>query len=489
MEMPQVKLPDQKMLIDGELVDAVDARTYDNLNPATEETLGSVPDAGALDVERALAAARRSFDEGRWANDVGFRQECIRQLQNQLRKDIDRIRAAHTAETGMPVMLALGIGVDGPIESLSYYADLIGDFEWSRELPSKHIIVGPARRRIRKEPAGVVSAITPWNFPFQLNLTKIGATLAAGCSVVLKPAPDTPWSGTLLAAAVAETDIPAGVLNIVTTSDNTVAELMTTHPDVDHITFTGSTATGRRIMRNAAETIKRISLELGGKSAMIVLDAPMLEAAVGMAVGHACSHGGQGCACLTRLLVPNSLLERANEIAQAVADQIPYGDPTDPNNIMGPLINKTQYDKVLSYMEIGRREGTLLTGGGAATQFEKGYFVQPTVITRVDNSSTIAQQEIFGPVSVIIGFDDDDDAIQIANDTQYGLSGAVVCSDLERAGAVANQLRTGTVGVNLAQWFDPESPFGGYHQSGIGREGGPEGLEEFLETKTVSYPG
>jgi aldehyde dehydrogenase (NAD+) len=481
-------IPEQKMLIAGELVEAGSGARYDNVDPATEEVICTAPDAGPEDVERAITAARTAFDEGRWATDVAFRQRCLRQLQEQLRKDVELIRSAHTAETGMPVSLAMGIGVDGPIETLSYYTDMIGDFEWERSLPTKEIMGGPARRVVRKEAAGVVSAITPWNYPFQLNITKLAASLAAGCTVVLKPAPDTPWSGTLLGAAAAETELPPGVLNVVTTSDNAVAERLTTHPAVDQITFTGSTATGRRIMRNGAETIKRVSLELGGKSASIVLDDALLQLAVGMTAGGVCMHAGQGCALQTRLLVPHGLMDQAAEMAAGMLGQLPYGDPTDATNMMGPVINRSQYDKILGYLEIGKADGRLVTGGGAATQFDRGYWIQPTVFADIPVTSRLAQEEIFGPVLVIIGFDDDDDAVRIANDSTYGLSGGVYAGDVDRAMAVANRLRTGTIAVNGAQWFDVESPFGGYKQSGLGREWGPEGLEDFLETKTVSFP-
>jgi aldehyde dehydrogenase (NAD+) len=483
-----MKLSDQKMLIDGELVGAAGGREYGNVNPATEELIGTAPDAGVEDVEKAVAAARRAFDTSPWATDVAFRRECLLQLQAGLLKEADRIRPAHTAETGMPISIASGMGVDGPIANLSYYPELITGFEWQRHLPAKNIMGGEARRVVRKEPAGVVSAITPWNFPFQLNLTKIGAALAAGNTVVLKPAPDTPWSGTMLAAVAAETDLPPGVLNIVTTSDNSVAEVLTTHHEVDHVTFTGSTATGRLVMRNASGTIKRVSLELGGKSAMIVLDEEMLQTAVGTATMGVCVHAGQGCVLLTRLLVPRALMGRAAELAGAMIAQVPYGDPTDPSVLMGPVINRSQYDNVLRYIERGKSDGRLVTGGGPATQFEHGYFVQPTVFADVPNSSPLAQEEIFGPVLVIIGFEDDDDAVRIANDSQYGLSGGVLAGDADRAMNVAGRLRTGTVAVNNTHWYDPESPFGGYRQSGLGREWGPEGLEDFLETKTISYP-
>jgi len=477
------------LLIDGELVPATGNKTYDNINPATEEVIGSAPDASAADMQAAILAARKAFDAGDWANDPGLRRESLLRFQQILRSQVEVLRPRLIAESGMPLPIALGIGVDPGIEYLSHYLDVYDKLEHEKALALKTVHGAPVRRTVRREPVGVVAAITPWNVPFELNLRKAGAALAVGCTVVVKPAPETPWSATFLAAAAAEAGIPAGVFNVVTTSDNSVAEILTSHVAVDQVAFTGSTATGRKIMANGAATVKRISLELGGKSAAIVLDDADLQAAVAGTAGGVCALSGQGCTHLTRLLVPHRLMAEATEIAKATMESMPYGDPLDANHIMGPLISARQRERVLGYMELGKQEAKLVTGGGAAAQFERGYFVQPTVFTDVPNSARIAQEEIFGPVLSIIGYHDDEDAIRIANDSIYGLSGAVFSPDEQRATSVANRLRTGTVSINGASWFDVDSPFGGYKQSGLGREFGDEGLEDFMEIKTVALPG
>ena len=348
----------------------------------------------------------------------------------------------------------------------------------------------PAVRHALKEPIGVVGAITPWNYPVQINLAKAIPALAAGNTVVLKPAPDTPWSATLMGQLIAEkTDLPAGVINIVTSSDHQVGEALATDARVDMVSFTGSTATGRRIMEVGAPTIKKVFLELGGKSASIALDDADLAAAAGGPCFQVCMHGGQGCATTTRLLVPKDRLDEAVEIAKATLESIPVGDPFDPGTMMGPLINARQRDRVLGYVKKGIDEGgTVVTGGGRPAAQPKGYYVEPTLIVGVDNSTAIAREEIFGPVLVVIPYDGEDDAVAIANDTPYGLSGAVFSATNEHALDVARRLRTGTVSVNGGMWYGPDVPFGGYRQSGIGRESGREGFEEYLEIKSVAWP-
>ncbi|UGQ11008.1 aldehyde dehydrogenase family protein [Yinghuangia sp. ASG 101] len=479
----------EHMLIDGELVTAARGRRFDNVNPATEEVIGSVPDADAADVERAIGAARRAFDTTRWSTDTEFRRRCLVQLRDGLRAEAENLRAMVVAETGSPVLLTHAIQLDDPIGFIDHWIDLLADFEFERELPVKDIMGVPTKRVVRREAAGVVAAITPWNYPFYLNICKVTSALAAGCTVVLKPAPETPWNALALGRVAQEhTDIPPGVLNIVTTSDNSVAQILAEHPDIDAVSLTGSTETGRKVMAAAAKTVKRVTLELGGKSAAVLLDGADIAGVVPVLAGGLCAHAGQGCAALARLLVPRNRLEEAVAVAAATMEHIPWGDPTDPGNIMGPVVSARQRDRVQHYYELARRDGTIAVGGRPVTGFERGYYVEPTVITGVDPKAPVAQEEIFGPALVVLPFDDEDDAVRIANGTPYGLSAAVFSADEDRSMAVARRFRAGTVGVNGGNWFDTGSPFGGYGQSGLGREWGTEGLEEFLEVKTVATP-
>ena len=476
------------MLIGGELVGAAGGATFDNIDPATEEVIGAVPDAGTADVDWAVAAARRAFDTTTWSTDAALRRECLSQLRAALRKNADAIRPLIVAETGSPVMLTHSVQLDAAVEFIGHYIDLLGDYEFERPLPARPD-APEGRRIVRREAAGVVAGITAFNYPVFLNLGKMSAALAAGCTFVLKPAPDTPWCGTLLGQIIAEhTDIPPGVVNVVTTSSTDVAASLVSNPGVDAVTFTGSTATGRRIMAGAVDTLKRVTLELGGKSAAIVLDDADLTQIVPAIAATVCSHAGQGCALLTRLLVPRGMLGAAVEIAKATMEHIPWGDPRDPANLMGPLISERQLGSVLRHFELAAEEGRVVLGGRRSDRFERGYFVEPTLITDVAPTARVAQEEIFGPALVVLPFDDDDDAVRIADCTPYGLSGGVYSGDVERAMAVARRLRTGTVGVNGAQWFDSASPFGGYKHSGLGREWGVEGLEDFLQVKTIARP-
>jgi aldehyde dehydrogenase (NAD+) len=347
----------------------------------------------------------------------------------------------------------------------------------------------PNTRRIWKEPVGVVGAIVPWNFPFEVTINKLAQALATGNTVVLKPAPDTPWNATLLGRLMVEkTDFPPGVVNIVTSSDHLLGEALTLSPQVDMISFTGSSAVGQRILEKGAATFKRTFLELGGKSANIVLDDANFDGALmgGLAV---CFHAGQGCGIPTRMLVPRARYNEAAEKLVGILKMAPYGDPQRPDVMMGPLISAKQRDRVLGYIDKGVSEGAKLAlGGGRPQQFSKGYYVEPTLFINVDNKMTIAQEEIFGPVLCLIAFDDDDDAVRIANDSRYGLAGSVNSGSLERAQAVARRIRAGMVAVNGGASYGADMPFGGYKHSGIGRQNGVAGFEQYMETKSVAWP-
>jgi aldehyde dehydrogenase (NAD+) len=484
---------ESRMLIDGKLVESETGRQFDNINPATEEVIGTTADGTRADMERAVAAARHAFDHTDWSRSPDARAAGLRQLQAALEAEREDLRAELVAEVGCPVLSTYGPQLDVPLnEALTWPADMISQFPWKRSLPDKDAFgMGtPATREVWKEPIGVVGLIVPWNFPFEIILNKIGPILAMGNTCVLKPAPDTPWNATRIGRLIAErTDIPPGVINIVPSSDHLVGEVLSTSPLVDMVAFTGSTVTGRRVMQAAAATVKPTFLELGGKSVYLVLDE---DGDISGSVGGSafiCMHAGQGCAMPTRLLVPNSRYDEAVEIVKVSMEKNKYGDPTDPSVLQGPLVSKRQHDRVLGYIEKGKQEGArLVTGGRVPKHLPKGYFVEPTVFANVDNRMTIAQEEIFGPVLSVIGFTDDDDAVRIANDSIYGLSGVVVANDLDRAKNVAARIRTGTLGINGGLWYGADAPFGGYKQSGIGRQCGIEGLEIFTETKTVGWP-
>ncbi|HTY16120.1 MAG TPA: aldehyde dehydrogenase family protein [Myxococcota bacterium] len=476
-------------LIDGRLVGSSSGATFENVNPATEQAIGVCADGTKDDMEAAIAAARRAFDTTAWSVDAELRKRCLTQLHAGLVEAREELRQIVVGEAGSPVLLTYGIQCNSSIDDLLYWAELAASYPYEERMTDGSFMGQPQRRIVRREPAGVVGAITPWNFPLYLNLAKLGPALAAGCTVVLKPAPDTPWSATAIGRVIAEkTDIPPGVVNIVASSEHRLGELLASDPRVDMVTFTGSTATGRRVMELASATVKKIFLELGGKSANVVLDdAPGGAFASGALT---CTHGGQGCAITTRMLVPRSRYEEAIETLRTAFQGFKYGEPTDPSVLQGPQVSRRQQERVLSYIEKGKREGArCLVGGGRPKQFAKGFYVEPTLFVDVDPDSTIAQEEIFGPVLAVIPYDGDDDAVRIANHSIYGLSGAVTSASEERALGVARRIRTGTLGVNGGMWFGVDSPFGGYKQSGLGRENGRMGFEEYLETKLIALPG
>ena len=487
---PDLTFGEERMLIDGRLRTARSGRTFEVVNPATEETIGVVADAGPEDLDDAVAAARRAFDETDWSIDVAQRVRGLRQLQAAFLAHADELRAMTVAEAGSPVSFTYSAQLDAPVESLGWVADLAERYEWETDLGDASPMGIPSHRWVRREATGVVGAITPWNVPHQINLAKLGPALAAGNTVVLKPAPDTPWCATALGRLIAEeTDIPAGVVNIVPSSEHTVGALLSADPRVDQISFTGSTATGRRVMTSAAESLKKVFLELGGKSAFVILDDADLRGACATAAFTVCTHAGQGCAITTRLLVPRARFDETVESTAKVLGKLPAGDPTDPGTICGPLISARQRERVEGYLTLALEEGgTFVTGGGRPEGLDRGFFVEPTLIVGVPNTARVAREEIFGPVLVVIPHDGDDDAVALANDSAYGLSGSVWSADRDRAIGVADRIRTGTVGINGGLWFSPDMPFGGYKQSGVGRESGVAGFEEYLETKSIAEP-
>ncbi|MEZ5141030.1 MAG: aldehyde dehydrogenase family protein [Acidimicrobiales bacterium] len=492
MAEPTTVASESRMLIDGELVDGA-AGSFANINPATEEVLGQVADASAADMDRAIGAARRAFDETSWSTDRGLRQRCLLQLQAALEDEQEDLREELIAEVGCPRMVTHGPQLDLPLaEGLTYPAKHIDDYEWERDLGDAMVdLTGVlTTRKVWREPVGVVGAIVPWNYPFEITIHKLGQALATGNTVVLKPAPDTPFNATRIGRLIAEhTDIPPGVVNVVTSSDHALGEQLTTSPEVDLISFTGSTAVGRRIMEAGASTMKRLFLELGGKSAAIVLDDADLAAASMLAFG-VCMHAGQGCATPTRMLLPRSRYDEGVALLQGVFETVSVGDPQDPATLCGPVISAEQRDRVVGYVETGIAEGAepVVGGPGAPPGFDKGFYVTPTLFTGVDNAMTIAREEIFGPVLVVIAFDDDEDAVRIANDNPYGLAGYVLSQSAERSLAVARRLRAGSIGLNGTAAYGADVPFGGYKASGIGRQNGDAGFDQYLEIKSVALP-
>ena len=479
-----------RMLIGGDLVEAASGKRFENINPATEEVLGEVADASPEDMQRAIAAARMAFDETDWSTNRALRKRSLEQLQAALESEREELREELIAEVGTPRMMTFAAQLDWPLEdALLYPAKMIDEFPWERTLGGSEKMGMASRRAVLKEPMGVVGAIVPWNYPVEVTLNKLGPILATGNTVVLKPAPDTPWNATRLGRLVAEkTDIPAGVINVVTSSDHLVGEELTLSPSVDMISFTGSTAVGKRIMEKGAPTLKRVFLELGGKSAMIVCDDADFASTVPMA-SMVCVHAGQGCAMQSRLLLPRSRYDEGVELVAAGMAGVPYGDPQSDAVMMGPVVSARQRDRVLGYIEKGQEEGAkLVFGGGRPSHLPKGWFVEPTLFVDVDNTMTIAQEEIFGPVLCVIPYEDDDDAVRIANESKYGLSGGVVSASEDRATAIARRIRTGSIGVNGGLWYGADSPYGGYKDSGVGRQCGPEGFEQYLETKAIAWP-
>jgi acyl-CoA reductase-like NAD-dependent aldehyde dehydrogenase len=474
-----------QLYIDGRWVEPEDGR-YDDVSPATETVIASAPDASVGQVGEAIAAARRAFDDGPWATMSGQdRAGCINQLGDALMKHADDFYALSQIEWGC-IANERVMQVDGAAFMSMHAAQL------ATQLADKAVTgIGAGTTLLRHQPLGVVSILTPWNFPHCLNVMKLNHALAAGNTVVLKPSPLTPLAGLALARIIDEhTDIPPGVVNVVTPSGIEAARLLTTDPRIDMISFTGSSAVGRQVMSAAGDTMKRILLELGGKSASIVLDdTEVTDEMLQQMLFDSCSlHAGQACILHSRLLLPDSLHDDVVDRLVALARDVKVGDPTDPDVQMGPLISAAQRDRVQAHVDGAVNDGAkLVTGGGRPAGLDVGFYFEPTILTGVDPDSTIAQEEVFGPVLTVLHYRDDDDAIAIANNSRYGLSGAVWGGDVDRAVGVARRIRTGQVAVNGCGAGG--APFGGFKLSGLGREGGGiGGLHQYMESMAIGVP-
>jgi aldehyde dehydrogenase (NAD+) len=462
--------------IGGEWVPAVGRAPIPVIDPATEEQVSAVPAGEPEDVDAAVAAARAAF-EGWAATPALDRAALLAAAADALEARTEEVALTISTEMGTPLAFSRAVQVGNPVRVLRTYADLLTSYGFEEQIGNSLVV---------KEPIGVVAAITPWNYPLHQVVAKVAAALAAGCTVVLKPSEVAPLSAFALAEVLAEVGLPAGVLNLVTGLGPVVGEALAAHPDVDMVSFTGSTAAGKRVMAVAAGTVKKVSLELGGKSALVVLDDADLAKAVKVGVANCFINGGQTCTAWTRMLVPADRHDEVLELVREAAEKYAVGAPTDEGTRIGPLANANQWKRVQGYIEEAVAAGArVVTGGpGRPEGLETGYYVKPTVLADVAPGSTVEQEEVFGPVLAVIPYDTEDEAVAIANGTPYGLSGGVFSGDQERAVRVARRLRTGMVDVNGGR-FNPLAPFGGYKQSGNGRELGEYGLEEFLEVKSL----
>lgn len=452
------------------------------ISPATVEPVGSVPVVGRADVDAAVAAARHAFDNGPWpSTPPAERAQVLTRAARLIEERSADLLATLTAEMGAPQMIAMTLNQIPAVAALDAYAGLAESFPWNE---TRTGLFGTAR--VSREPRGVVAAVTAWNVPLFLAANKLAPALLAGCTVVLKPAPLTPLTANKIGEIFTEAGLPEGVLSILP-AEADAAEYLVSHPGVDKVTFTGSTAVGRKIGAIATGQLKSVSLELGGKSAAILL--PDMDIAnIPVLAFSGLMNSGQGCVAQTRILAPRS---RYDEILDALVEHVKTlktGDPTDPATTFGPLISERQRDRVEGYIAKGKEEGArLVLGGGRPADVDRGWFVEPTIFADVDNKSTIAQEEIFGPVLSVIPYETEEEAVAIANDSVYGLAGSVWTADIEHGAEIAARVRTGTYAINWYA-FDPSSPFGGYKNSGLGRENGPEGLDAFCEQKSLLMP-
>jgi acyl-CoA reductase-like NAD-dependent aldehyde dehydrogenase len=473
--MAEIQVRD-KLYIDGAWAPSSGSGTIDVVNATTEEVMGRVPEATTDEVDRAVKAAKAAFES--WSTtSVEERGKYLQRIAEGLQARTQEIATLIAQELGMPINLSMIIQAGLPTVTFSSMPGLLDEIKFEEQVGSSLVV---------REPIGVIGCITPWNYPLHQIAAKVAPALASGCTVVLKPSEVTPLNAFILAEIIEEVGLPAGVFNLVTGTGPTVGEAIASHPEVDMVSFTGSTRAGKRVSELAAQTVKPVTCELGGKSPNVILEDANLEQAVIDGVGKAFLNSGQTCSALTRMLVPRSRLAEAEEIAVKTAESYTPGDPFDGDTRLGPLVSETQRERVRGYIQKGIDEGAkLLTGGPDAPDgLDKGYFVKPTVFSDVRTDMTIAQEEIFGPVLSIMPYDDEDDAVRIANDTIYGLAAGVWSGDQERAKRVARRIRSGQVEVNGGA-FNPLAPFGGFKQSGHGRELGKFAIEEFLAVKSL----
>ncbi|TDO51674.1 acyl-CoA reductase-like NAD-dependent aldehyde dehydrogenase [Kribbella sp. VKM Ac-2527] len=473
----------ETLFIDGQWVPAVAQERIEVVSPWTEKPIASVPSASREDVDRAVGAARRAFESGPWpAMSLADRMAIVARLRDLLVKHSDQFAQLITDEMGCPITQSQNIQVTNPVGILESYLEVAAAYPF-REI--RHSRGGQAL--VTREPVGVVAGVVPWNVPLSLTIQKVIPALLTGCTVVLKPAPETPLDAYLVAELLIEAGLPPGVVNVVP-ADRAISEYLVSHPDVAKVTFTGSSAAGRRIAEICGRDLRKVTLELGGKSAAVILDDADLDIAVSALRLGAFRNNGQICSLKTRLVVPRPRQTELLERLDALVDSMPVGDPNDPATHIGPLVSQRQRARVEGYIEAGLGEGArLVRGGGRPADLDHGWFVEPTIFANVDPDATIAQEEIFGPVLSVIPYDAEDHAIAIANNSQYGLNGSVFTTDIDRGLRVAAQIHTGTVELN-GNPAGFHAPMGGVKASGLGREFGPEGLEPFVETKAIGIP-
>jgi aldehyde dehydrogenase (NAD+) len=492
VEHARARAADRRMWIDGQWVEASNGAVYAVPNPATEEPVGHAPDATVADMERAIAAARRAFDDGPWRRTTPQdRARALARIADAMEARKEEMRALLVAEAGA-TWLTHEIQVEQPIRNLRRYAELARSFDFEEPLPARvtESMLGTQVNcgMVHRQPVGVCGLIPTWNFPVYVAAQKLGPALATGCTMVFKPSPWGPLVNLFLAELIAEADLPAGVVNFVTGQSTAIAEALVADPRIDKVSFTGSVATGKRIMEAAAKTLKRVHLELGGKSVAIFLDEDNLDLAAATASGPTFFHAGQGCAMSTRVLVPRGAHDTlVQKMVDFVKGMVKIGDPADPSTFLGPVIREERRRKIEEYIESGKREGAVLaTGGGRPKDLPRGWFLEPTIFCDVPSSIRIAREEIFGPVVSVIPFRDEDEAVRVANDSTYGLGGAIHTRDTAKALALAKRIRTGVVWINNALNFE-DAPFGGFKESGIGREGGRYGLDEYTEIQHIAW--